>query len=72
MAVQLPAMSKPEKKDAAGKKTKTKPRLTAVMEPADRNRIRFVALRLGESVETLAARWLLERCALEEKRLGIK
>lgn len=70
VAVQSPVMA--DKKKASSGAPKSKPRLTVVMEPTDRNRVRFVALRLGEPVEQMAARWVLERCAIEEKRLGIK
>lgn len=45
-------------------------RLTAVLKRSERFRIRVCALRAGENLEDMAARWLLERLAVEEKKAG--
>lgn len=60
--LESPAMSK-EVKD------KGTVRLTAVMLPDERHRLRVYSIRVGVPLEKLAALWLLQRLATEEPKL---
>jgi len=64
-ALQLPPMPKKEEK-----RDEDKVRLVARMRREDRNRLRAYAAIADEDMEVIVVRWLMDRLAQEEKKLG--
>jgi hypothetical protein len=44
-------------------------RYTALMLPADRLRFKLFCLRTGQNMEEVGAKWIVDRLAIEERKL---
>lgn len=70
VAVQSPPMARPKKADESPKKPDDKVRFIAKMSRADRARVSRYCDHFGVEQEETGAKWILERLAAEEKKLG--
>ncbi len=70
VAVESPVMARPKKADEKPRKPDDMVRFIALMSRADRAKVSRYCDHFGVDQEKLGAKWILERLALEERKLG--